>query len=571
MQLQLLSLTAFQIAAMLDLDLSATPVHLIAGGNGQGKSTIAEAVRFALLGEPTRVSKKSEFKAIIRDGAKTGKIALTVDGKTNSIELPKGTIVDELNSRDMDMLPLVLSPERFAKSDDATRRAILFKLTNTRATAENVRMRLIRRECNPDKIEAALPMLSAGFDAANKEAKAKAAEQRGAWSQLTGENYGSVKAETWQADKPEVDFDGITENETALADAKQRHDAAQRRIGELTATKRANDANAEEIARLTALAADKIERIRLWSIAQGETDAHKKIVEQTRAKAGQKPATLLPPAACLECGSLHDIVGGKLVKHEKHAYDAEAAAALPQQEHSLTVLENAEANLERRATEAKDAEAKLEALRGASGEPVSDADIAAARQDAETARSDIEAITATLAELRAKADAAASADQRTADAKQRHTDLIEWSAIADAFAPDGIPAELLADALKPVNKRLANTAQLTNWAQVMIQPDMSILVDGRPYGLRSESEQWRSDAAIAEAIASLSGLRLFLLDRMDILEPVERPALLLWVDMLARQGDIDTVLIAGTFKTRPGGLPASISVHWIENGELIAA
>jgi hypothetical protein len=85
----------------------------------------------------------------------------------------------------------------------------------------------------------------------------------------------------------------------------------------------------------------------------------------------------------------------------------------------------------------------------------------------------------------------------------------------------------------------------------------------RDYRLLSESERWRVDAMIAEAIAHLSGMRIIVLDRFDVLDQHGRGELLGWLDVLADQKEIDTALVFGTLKEPPKGLPETIGVHWL--------
>jgi ABC-type molybdenum transport system ATPase subunit/photorepair protein PhrA len=126
---------------------------------------------------------------------------------------------------------------------------------------------------------------------------------------------------------------------------------------------------------------------------------------------------------------------------------------------------------------------------------------------------------------------------------------------------------LLAEALGPINERLARSSSIADWLRVGIQADMTIAADGgRPYALLSESEKWRADAMIAEAIAHLSGIRVLTLDRFDVLDLKGREDLLYWLDELADNEAIDTALVTGTMKGLPARLPERIEAHWIENG-----
>lgn len=76
------------------------------------------------------------------------------------------------------------------------------------------------------------------------------------------------------------------------------------------------------------------------------------------------------------------------------------------------------------------------------------------------------------------------------------------------------------------------------------------------------------DPLLAEAIAFLSGTRLLVLDRFDVLDLQGRGDLLAWLDILASDGEIDTALIFGTLKAAPSNLPETVAAHWIENGVL---
>ena len=90
----------------------------------------------------------------------------------------------------------------------------------------------------------------------------------------------------------------------------------------------------------------------------------------------------------------------------------------------------------------------------------------------------------------------------------------------------------------------------------------------RAYNLLSESEKWRCDAMLAAAVAQLSGVRMLVLDRFDVLDLPGRADLIAWLDILAADGDIDTALVFGTLKALPAQLPDTIAAHWIADGVL---
>jgi len=67
-------------------------------------------------------------------------------------------------------------------------------------------------------------------------------------------------------------------------------------------------------------------------------------------------------------------------------------------------------------------------------------------------------------------------------------------------------------------------------------------------------------------VAQLSGVRMLVLDRFDVLDLQGRGDLIAWLDILASDGDIDTALIFGTLKALPSQLPTTIAAHWLDNG-----
>ncbi|WP_291741585.1 AAA family ATPase, partial [Limnobacter sp. UBA1615] len=66
------------------------PVVLVAGPNGNGKSSLAEAVRMAFTEEPTRVKNKKDYEKLVHDGEKIGSINITHSQGETSFVVPKG-------------------------------------------------------------------------------------------------------------------------------------------------------------------------------------------------------------------------------------------------------------------------------------------------------------------------------------------------------------------------------------------------------------------------------------------------------------------------------------------------
>lgn len=466
---------------MLDVDLSGATTHLFAGDNEAGKTSLQEAIRFAARGEVARVTRKSDYKMMVRDGAKNGSVTVQIDGQVLKRNV-KDAKLDGYEPEFPDALPLLLDAQRFAKLKDGERRAFLLALTNTSVKGPDIAKRMKIKGVSDECIETVLPMLRSGFDATHKEAKDRAAEARAQWKGLTGEVYGSVKAETWEATPPEgLDPEALKEGEARLAELREE-------ISNLQLTK-GGIAN---------------------QIDQAKTET---------------------PIVCCACAC------EMRVRYER---DPITGKNLP-----VTVPFERQEEVDTGPLMARlhEISAQIDKLQGEQAN-----------------------LYPTVQGLIAKQLMAENLKSTTERAQGFHHQVGAWEKCAETLAPDGIPGEILSDALTPVNNRLRETAQTTGWPQITIEADMSIRADGRLYQLLSESAQWRADAALAEAIAHLSGLKLLILDRIDVLSVPNRGALLTWINGI--QAEYDTILLFGTLKELPAKLPPGWAGYWLHKGEI---
>ncbi|WP_431276228.1 AAA family ATPase [Variovorax ureilyticus] len=556
------------------------PITLFAGGNFAGKSSLQEAVRMALTGEAVRVDLKKEYGALVTEGARNGfaqvSIAAGEAEETASIVLPSGKASQSAGFASFPALPYVLNAQRFTTLDEKARRTFLFGLMGIRITPETVSTRMLKDGMDKVKIDRIAPMLRAGFDAACAEAKTKATEAKGAWRALTGETYGEVKAASWKAAKPALDAAAHTAAQQRLASLDQQIADANQNIGSLQARLKEQTGRAARIGTLTA-SADQVGRVeaKLATDEAGLKEWEQKVADTEAKATGAAPTH---PLVCPHCQGHVELAG----QGELRAYvapdavrDAEAAAALPEYVRSRDLLRRAVENDRRDLDAARAAAAELKALiaegeqeKGAKQSDLDEATqgLAALKVRRATAAADLEKLDTT-------ARAAKEADKKTEAAAVHHTDVAAWLAIAAALAPDGIPGQMLAEALSPINERLLQSSADSEWLHVGIDADMSIncLVPGgalRPYALLSESERWRVDAMVAEAISHQSGLKLLVLDRFDVLDLQGRSDLLAWLDVLAQNGEIETALLFGTLKSLPSGLPQTVAAEWIHNGHV---
>lgn len=587
MKITNLYISNFLGARSVDVKTDA-PVQLFAGPNGAGKSSIRDAVALALTGDLGRVGLKKEAGALVHETADAAVCELSTANRElfNVTITSAGKMTSSTKDRGADpVLPYVIDAQRFPQLDPTARRAFLFGLMGVKADPGDIARRLEAAGCHIGKVQRILPLLRSGFDAACKEAKAKATEAKGAWRTVTGETYGSEKAKTWAAAVPKYDQAAAKALATEIEHCDVAAQKWQQEVGKLAAE---STRRAELRAKLPGL---KEQAARMGRIEdklatdRAELDRLTADLATTKAAAGAGPRIGLVHTlarslnALLVLGAVDaDSVVGRDASTAMADYEAEhgkvgatggdpaARERLPAITEAHRLTTSAVANDLRDLQAAQQAKASADSIEAELAE-VFDA------EGMDNATQQVDKLKAERAELVKKSDAMKSvkaaidsAEKKTADAALHHDDVFQWDAIGDGLSPDGIPADLLTEALVPVNLRLEGNSQDTGWPMVHIDCDMALTADARDYRLLSESEQWRVDAMLAEAIAQLSGVRLLVLDRFDVLDLPGRGELLGWLDALATDGELDTALIFGTLKSAPAILPTTIGVHWIESG-----
>jgi hypothetical protein len=578
------------------------PVQLFAGRNGAGKSSLHEAVRHALTGETVRVSLKKEYASLLTDGAESGFVEVVSDGGAYAVALPSGKGAASSETA----LPYVLDAQRFASLSPDERRAFLFGLMGLSSSGDAVKKQLADKGFDDARVALVMPLLRAGFDAACKEAQNRARDAKSAWKTVTGgETWGKDKAAGWRpAAAPP---DGAAKAPTLLENARAKlteADAAlsiaQQALGAARSSAQAREEREQQRAQLEERAG-RIERIRT-KLAKDEaelSDWQAKVADAKAAAGGVKKVRAALDDAVLrglaevtaeflgiaeastgvvvsDSGEILEWDAGLLNRAKAHvdeyraqsgaapSENAQAAAKLEGYEKARDLMQSAVANGRRDLAAAEAAEASLQALDAATAGDAPNLD--ALREDVQQKIEARDAWRADVEKYRALTEQAARQEKVVADAARHHADVLAWLEIADALSPDGIPGEMLAEALGPINARLGASAVAAGWSIPQISVDMEIKADGRPYALLSESEKWRADAMIAEAVSCMSGLRLLVLDRFDVLDLSGRADALEWLDQLAADDEIDTALVFGTLKALPGGLPDSMQAHWIDGG-----
>jgi len=572
MRIESIYVENFQGLRGANLDLTTAPITMVCGLNGAGKSSLKEAIGLA-LGEAARVAKKGDYKMLITEGEKKAQIIIGHDGVASSITLPKGTL-ERNDIAGQEYLPYVLNPEAFANLDDKARRSLLFSLTKSSGKPAVVVEKLVARGCDAGKVEKIKPLLLSGFPAAMEQAKTYTSESRGAWKAITGEAYGSEKSEGWTVTidplpegTPEVTQDDLAQAQADQAQAAVEIEKGNQYLGNLNAKREAVTSMATRKAELEPIYLELDRR-------KNKLEATNKELEVWRAKVSEAEQHVQAfsgesPCECPSCGVKLKIVGKVIELFKGKTADAAklvaAQAELKKANDAYNLMARTQVNDQKAVDESIRAGNDLEALKESAGEEVTEAMVERAEAAIQVQRNLLAKAKAKAELMAERLDLIANAKKRGEEAAKHHQDVKDWTLIAGALAPDGIPGEILAGALEPINARLGKLSALAGWPPVKIDADMAITANGRLYALLSESEQWRCDALIALTIAMTSGLQMVVMDRFDVLLPKVRAQLLGMLISLSKSDGIQAVT-CGSLKEKPTKLPADIQVVWIENG-----
>lgn len=558
-----------------DIEIT-TPILMVIGSNEAGKSSLRDAISMALLGDPVRVKLKKNFGQLLHDDAKKGRVTLiSGDEVFAEYKLPGGEHAAP-TIKGSEFLQYVISPALTASLAEKDLRTMLFGLTKCKASPEVTAGLLLKRGARPELVEEVKPLLRGGFVATAKDCAERATQAKGAFRALTGDNWGSIQSAGWEftvpdaPDMPDVSPEAI---DAVIANHQKVLGDIETGVGFIAGLQgKIEQANTfytrrDELAQAFSL----LERAK----TKLETDqATLEELEATLAKSQDKLKEMqagVVPVACPCCQELLRITGQTLAKFEGQKADTKATSDLAldvtKSKAAVDMLKRTISNDIAAVTTAENAGKDLEALKKAGCPEVKDGALEKAQAKLTECRLLADKLRAKVEAMKQRQEAIDGAEATTAKARQHHEDVLAWLLIAEALAPDGIPSEILATALKPVNDSLAILSRLSGWKKVQISKDMEITADGRIYGLMSESAKWRIDTLLALMIAQISELRFVVLDRFDVLDQNGRSQLFNMLLDLAELGSLDQAIILGTLKAPLTGMPAEVGQVWVENGE----
>ena len=150
------------------------------------------------------------------------------------------------------------------------------------------------------------------------------------------------------------------------------------------------------------------------------------------------------------------------------------------------------------------------------------------------------------------------------NAGKLHETVVRYTEIAKALGPEGVRAKMLVDGLKKLNAGLATIAKESGWPLTVVADNGGISSNDRPVALCSESERWRAQASIQLTLGAITGSKVVVLDRVDMLDPDTYMGMARALNRVAAKTGI-AILLCGT-----GDINNRIGGNWpqvaIQNG-----
>jgi len=552
--MRILNLCLTEFVGIDQMDLRPGDITLIHGPNNVGKTSVLHALRLLMLGTHDRVARKMDLPKMIRDGADEALLTMQYEHRENVNDIAvkiraSGHHTGIRDGYDLEFA-YVLDPHRFAADDVEARKHLLFLLSKKRLSAEDIASALRAEGARGDLVDQLIPMMGAGFAAIHDEAKEKRSEAGGRWRQITGhQRYGKNIAERWtpalaDVERPSPMVQGeLEERERELETLQARIDryrAYQERVRQYAE-------KAEKLQAQVDAAEGSEERVKQheedWAVTESE-------LNKLRGKLPDVSGVNIKP--CPHCGNYLIVDGLVLTPHDPPKLTEEQEKHIKSDirmcQKQLAELESKIEDEQKTQRKADSARQTMEQLSIDQACDVSDDELKQATARKAELEPRIEKLKAELDDAIRAERMNKNASETQIAARKAHEEYQGWERIMWLVSPDGIPSQMLADIVAPMNDHLVAAHLMTGWPSVYISESMDIFYGGRPYFLLSESEQWRCDAQITNAITSLAGYNLMVLDRVDILDIANRGLLVEWCFALASEGK--QVLLLATLKDR---------------------
>ncbi|MFP3868865.1 MAG: hypothetical protein ACLFUU_12030, partial [Desulfobacteraceae bacterium] len=571
----------------LALELPA-PINIIAGENEAGKSSIRDAVQWCLTGQARGLKTHQEQAALIRNGGKAAEVTITLADKSviTRRKTPKSpaTLTGEVPGNGLP--PAVLcDPYIFLSLPENQRRELLFQiipgLNPTKpALAERLKQWLknesieITSEVEENINRLAEKTVQDGFNGAYPEAVILRREAKRLQEHLGNITPPDQKCVLGPDNTgyilPDINVDEV---KNQLKTLNAQRDELVKRKGH----KEFKEAKARAIkTTLVKLKADLPESV---GDAETATAMFQNDVSRLKAKKEELEAKLRVcqepehfPKTCpvirqtqTPCPRAGESIGGTVGLAEIHEAKSELERVVTELADAKTNLKNIEEKIKTR-RDTKNQIAKLEKELADLQKPTAETS-----PDLKEKIADLDDRIELGQELLVKVKDFWAQHNHYQETKEQITRVEQeiklFDTLAKALAPDGIPSQMIAEALEPVNKLLATAAHhLFPGRALTLTRNLDIELSGSPYTTLSKSAKFRVGVGFQYTLAKLAGDRLLMIDEADVLDHYNRANL---IDFLAAiMADFENIMVFATSDHVHHSPLPEIQVWWLKDGQI---
>ena len=533
----------------------------VIGPNASGKTSIAVAAQAVLAANPNPLALPgTDTKRYLREGGEDSWAALRWlertghEGEPTEFEVvwrpDPQTITAPTDVQATH--PSAVGITNWVQRGDAKGRMIMLQeaLLPTPAQVLEQTRETLERYLNAADLKGVMDMLAElDWEATAKVYADRAKEGKRNWTDVTGRNWGVRVASDWLPDNWLADWDQLTvqmaeervqgardaldllHREQAISeadlqaaeDAKAQLPTLEAEVSDLRAVYEAkNERRLELNAVLDRTINHSREAAGALSAARADKDAAERALERERQN---------PSLTCPHCDNAVVYVDGVLSSFDEDEWqqrigdrEAAVATALGKIPDLVNAASNANSDVEHARENLSEAEGEQADAETAWNDKRASRDalnIAARRTGVvKTAESDAHLREAEQAVDDAKEVVTAVTKRR--QAKQLHESIVRYLEVAKALGPEGVRAKMLADGLAGLNAGLEVLSGLTTWPEMRVTERGAVYWADRPVALCSESEQWRAQASIQLTLGALTGAKVVVLDRADLLDQFHR-------------------------------------------------
>lgn len=548
-------------------DFLVNGITLVAAPNASGKTSIAQAVSAALNanGLPVPGMTKAMAGLLVRSGAAAGFVSVASkndpdeDGQQiTRVDWPKAVVSTE-GDEPPSGSEIGSGAASITEMDKTKRTTFLMELLDAAPKYAHLEKELKKIGItNEEHIKKLWDMIGEiGWDNASSQTKDKGAKMKGQWEYVTGDRYGSKKAETFLPNNWTPDLDGASEEslEQALVKHRESLEAAIAADAVDFAKRAEHEQNASRLPEFQ----DQLPA--LQAALDSAKQTHQKALEELNIHPAPAISSQPKTACCPNCNTelvvknatTLELPGNAPSKAEIEAQQAAHNAAKDAANAAYQVIRDADDALFMVNREIAHISESIEWLDKNS----ESGDAPSTEVNIEMARNNV-----------AEAEKMLNAFRCKRDADKLHDGIEKNQQILDILAPSGLRQTILsAETREFVATYVTPLTTAAKWSEISFDRDLTISYGGRIYGMLSLSEQFRVRTCLQVAIAMIQKDPMIVVDAADILDNPGRSGLM----RLLHKAKVPA-LVCMTYHSKDeipdlSKLPNSHSA-WIESGRL---